>query len=205
MSASQFPLVTPLGDTVDQSTLGPLRFGSATWGQVQPAAARVHAGDAVLLLASNPAASKLTIRMRHVGPGRAVPLSDVEVPVPAGMPPQKAYALAAEQAENAIEDAWKSKGTVDLNKRARLVAEVRFNSLEQWNSLFNRLQSVPAISDVVLVAMNTGEARVSLSYAGTPDQLRNVAGQSNLALDDREGTWWISAGKSAGIGAGAEE
>lgn len=197
-ATSQFPLVTPIGDTVDQSTLGPLRFGSATWGQVQPSASRVHAGEAVLLLASSPAASKMTVRMRYVGPGRAVPLSDIEVPIPAGTPPEKVYATAAEQAENAIEDAWKSKGSVDLAKRAKLVAEVRFDSLEQWNGLFNRLQKVPSVSDVALVAMNTGEARVTLSYAGSPDQLRNAAAQSNLAMAERAGTWWITAGKAGG-------
>jgi len=204
VSSADVPLVTPIGDTVDQSTLGPLRFSSASWTQIQPAASRVHAGEAVLLLASNPAASKLTVRLRQVGPGRALPLSDIEVPIPAGTPPEKVYAAAAEQAENAIEDAWKSKVTVDLNKRAKLVAEVRFDSLEQWNGMFNRLQSVSSVSDVTLVAMNTGEARVTLSYAGSPDQLRNAAAQSNLSVEDRSGTWWISQGKAA-ADAGAQE
>ncbi|HEY1638198.1 MAG TPA: DUF2066 domain-containing protein, partial [Rhizomicrobium sp.] len=35
--SAQFPLVTPIGDSVDQSSLGPLRFGDAGWGQVQSA------------------------------------------------------------------------------------------------------------------------------------------------------------------------
>ena len=204
ISSAEVPLVTPIGDSVDQSTLGPLRFGSASWTQVQPSASRVHAGEAVLLLTSNPAASKMTVRLRQVGPGRTLPLSDIEVPIPAGTPPEKIYATAAEQAENAIEDAWKSKATVDSNKRAKLVAEVRFDSLEQWNGMFSRLQAVPSVSDVTLVAMNTGEARVTLSYAGSPDQLRNAAAQSNLSVEDRSGTWWISQGK-AGAGAGAQE
>jgi hypothetical protein len=191
-----FPLVTPIGDEVDQSALGPLRLGSAGWGQIEPVAQRVHAGEAVLLQASNPAASKMTVRMRRVGPNRSgVVLANVEIPIPAGTPPEKAYATAAQQAEAAIEDAWKNKGTVDLNKKARLVAEVPITSLEQWSSTLARLAAVPTVNDVSVVAMNTGEGRVAISYAGTPDQLRTAAGQANLTLTDRGGSWWVSNGK----------
>lgn len=192
-----FPLVTPIGDEVDQSSLGPLRLG-AGWGQIEPVAQRVHAGEAVLMHASNPAASKMTVRMRRVGPTRStVMLADVEIPIPAGTPPEKAYAMAAQKAEAAIEDAWKNKGTatVDLSKKSKLIAEVPITSLQQWSSTLARLAAVTNVSDVSIMAMNTGEGRVAISYAGTPDQLRTAAGQANLALTDRGGAWWVSNGK----------
>jgi hypothetical protein len=204
-ATAQFPLVTPIGDAVDQSSLGPLRFGDAGWGQVQSAAARVHAGEAVLMQAGNPAASKLTVRMRRIGPGQPVLLSDVEVPVAAGTPPEKAYAAAAQQAEAAIEDAWKNRGTIDLSKKSHIVAEIRITSLGEWNNLFSRLSSVPSVSDIGLIAMNTGEARVGFSYTGTPDQLRAAAEQSKLALTDRGGSWWITAGGDSGGEAASPE
>jgi hypothetical protein len=195
-SSAQFPLVTPIGDEVDQSSLGSLRFGSAGWGQIEAAASRVHAREAVVLQASNPAASKMTVRMRRVGPGRsAVVLADVEVPIPSGTPPEKAYATAAGQAEAAIEDAWKNKGTVEVAKKGKLVAEVRITSLEQWSSTLARLAAVTNVSDVSILAMNTGEGRVAISYTGTPDQLRTAAGQSNLSLTDRDGSWWVANGR----------
>lgn len=204
-ASAPFPLVAPIGDAVDQSSLGPLRFADAGWGQVQSAAARVHAGEAVLMQAGNLAASKLTVRMRRIGPGKPVVLSDVEVPVAAGTPAEKAYAAAAEQAEAAIEDAWKNRGTVDLSRKTRIVAEARISSLEQWNNLFSRLSSVSSVSDVSLVAMNIGEARVGFSYIGTPDQLRAAAEQSNLTLTDRGGSWWIAAGKASADEAASRE
>ncbi len=196
-ASAQFPLVAPVGDGVDESSLGSLHFAEASWGQVQSAASRVHAGEAVLVQASNPAASHMTIRMRRVGPGKPVVLADIDVPVAAGTPPQKAYATAAELAEAAIEDAWKTRGTIDLNKKSRIVAELRITSLEQWNNMLARLAAVPAISDVSVVAMNTGEGRVAISYTGTPEQLRTVAAQSSLSFAERGGTWWISPGKPA--------
>jgi hypothetical protein len=194
-ATAQFPLVTPIGDAVDQSSLGPLHFGDAGWGQVQAAASRVHAGEAVLMQASNPAASKMTVRLRRVGPGKPVALADIEVPVATGTPPEKAFAIAAEQAEAAIEEAWKTRGTVDLSKKSKLVAEATISSLPEWNSVLARLQSVSTVSDVEVIAMNIGEARISFSYTGTPDQLRSAAAQASLTLTDRGGSWWISAGR----------
>jgi hypothetical protein len=194
---AQFPLVRPVGDDVDQSSLGSLHFAEASWGQIQSAASRVHAGEAVLVEASNPAASHMTVRMRRVGPGKPVALADINVPVAAGTPPAKAYATAADLAEAAIEDAWKARGTIDLNKKSRMVADLRITSLEQWNSMLGRIGAVPAISDVSVVAMNTGEGRVAISYTGTPEQLRTMAAQSNLSFTEHAGTWWISPGKPA--------
>lgn len=189
------PLVVPVGDEVDQSTLGGVRFGSAGWGQIQPAAARVHAAQAILLLATNPAARKLTVHLRQVGPGRPLGLGDVEVPVPSGMPAEKVYATAAEQAEAAIIAALKSKAPVDVAKRSKVLAEVRILSPEQWVELQRRLIGVPTVGDFSLVAINTGEARVAFSYAGTRDQLRSALNLANLSTIDRGGLLWISSGR----------
>lgn len=194
----QIPLVNPVGDAVDQSTLGPVRFADGSWAQIQPAAARVHAGEAVLVQASSPAASKMTIRMRRVGPNsRMIALGNIEVPVAAGTPPEKAYAAAAEQAEAAINDAWKNKPSIDLSKRSKMVAEVRIGSLADWVTMLSRISGIASVSDITVLALNSGEARVAFSYAGGPDQLRAAAAQSNLSLADRGGSWWIGNGTAS--------
>jgi Uncharacterized protein conserved in bacteria (DUF2066) len=203
-SGAQFPLVTPVGDNVDQSALGPLHFADAGWNHVQPAASRVHANEAVLLQATNPSAGHLYVHMRRVGPGRSLSLADIDVPVAAGTPAAKVYATAADLATAAIEDAWKTRGTIDLNKKSRLVAEVHIESLEQWSNLLGRLATVPAISDVNVIAMNIGEGRLAISYTGTPEQLRTAAGQSSLNFAERDGQWWISPGRPASDETGAE-
>ena len=201
---AQFPLVTPVGDNVDQSELGALHFADANWGRVQASASRVHANDAVALQATNPSASHLYVHIRRIGPGKSFALPDIDVPVAAGTPPAKAYAAAADLATAAIEDAWKNKGTVDLSKKSRMVAEVRIASLEQWSSLLGRLATVPAVTDLNIVAMNIGEGRVAISYTGTPEQLRAAAAQSSVTFAEREGQWWISPGKPPSEDTGAE-
>ncbi|MBV8799209.1 MAG: DUF2066 domain-containing protein [Alphaproteobacteria bacterium] len=203
-AAAQVPLVTPVGDNVDQSALGGLRFSDASWVQIAASASRVHAGAAMLLQASNPAASKMHVHIRGVGPGRAVVVPDLEIPVPPGTPPEKAYAGAAEQAESAIEEALKARGNVDVNKKARLLAEVPIASLEDWTTLLARISAIPSVSDVEVVALNTGEARVSLSYLGSVEQLSAAAAKSELTVAERGGSWWISRGKPSDT-RGAEE
>jgi hypothetical protein len=203
-AGAQFALVTPVGDNVDQSELGSLRFADASWGKIQPAASRVHAGEAVLLQATNPSASHLYVHLRRIGPGKSFALPDIDVPVAAGTPPPKVYATAANLATAAIEDAWKGRGTVDLNKKSRLLAEVHIVSLGQWSNLLGRLATVPAVTDLNVVAMNIGEGRVAISYTGTPEQLRAAAAQSSLSFAERDGQWWISPGKPSSDNAGAE-
>jgi len=194
-ASAQFPLVTPVGDVVDQSSLGSLRLADASWADVEPVASRVHANEAVLVQASNPAAAHMTIKMRRIGPGRAFNLPDLDVPIPPGTPPAKAYAMAADLAASAIEDAWKMRTAIDFNRKSKLAAEVRIVSLEQWSDLLAKLATVPSVSDVGVSAMNIGEARVTITYAGAPDQLRDLAAQSNLNLSNRDGVWWLSEGR----------
>ncbi|HEY4114523.1 MAG TPA: DUF2066 domain-containing protein [Rhizomicrobium sp.] len=196
-AGAQVPLVTPIGDEVDQSDLGQLRFSDATWAAVAPVASRVHAGEAVLVQATNPAASQMTVHIRRIGPGKNFPVPDVTIPIPSRTPPQKAYALAAEQTAAAIEDAWKLRTSIDFGRKSRLTADARIASLEQWTDLVSRLSAMPLVSDVTVQAMNTGEGRLIISYSGTPDQLRDAAAQSDVSLDSRDGVWWVSASRSA--------
>jgi len=204
LANAQFRLVTPIGDNVDQSSLGPLRFASASWSEMESLASRVHANEAVLAQAGNPDASHFIVHMRRVGPGRSFALPDVDIPVPAGISADKLYAMAAAQVEAAIEEAWKVRTSVDTSKKTRMVAEVRITSLEDWTDLLGKISSIPMVSDVDVVAMNTGEGRIDISYSGTPEQLRDLAAQSGLAFASHDGLTWVSRGKTAAT-ASAEE
>lgn len=198
LSAAQYPLVSPIGDDVDQSALGQLHFGDASWGAIEPVASRVHAGEAVLVQATNPGASQMTVHIRRLGAGgRNFTVPDVTIQIPSGTPPQRAYALAVDQAGAAIEDAWKTRTTVDFGRKAKLTADARIASLDQWTDLLTRLSGLSLVSDVSVQAMNIGEGRVAITYSGTPDQLRDAAAQSNMSLANRDGLWWLSASRSA--------
>jgi len=186
------PLVLPAGDAVDASALGALKFSTAAWQDVEPVASRAHAAEAWLMLAQA-ANGQMTVKLRRLGPGSSPTVPDVVLPIPPGTPPARVYSSAADATSSAIVDAWKGRAAVDYGKRSKLVAEVRIESLGAWSSLLQKLGTVSTISDVGVVAMNTGEARLAISYVGTSDQLSLSLTQAGLALSNDDGNWWLAA------------
>ena len=132
------------------------------------------------------------MKLRRLGVGTSSPIPDVVVPNTPGTPGPQAYANAANAAALAIANDWKSRSAVDFSKRAKLVAEVRIESLEQWGGLLQKIGTVQLVSDVGVQAMNIGEARIVITYAGSLDQLKENLSQAHIDLTQRAGAWWVS-------------
>jgi hypothetical protein len=62
---------------------------------------------------------------------------------------------------------------------------VAIDSLTQWGTLLARLGTIPTLTDVAVNAMNTGMARLSLTYVGTADQLRDSLSQQKVDLTQK--------------------
>lgn len=193
-AGSTVPFALPGGDALDQSTLGRLEFDSANWSDLEPAASRIHATEAVLVLAA-PAAGHLTITLRRLGAGELPSKSSVDVAFVQGGA-QTTYPNAADAAVRAIEEMWKAHAAVDFSQTGHLTADVRIASLGQWGTLQSAMVAVPNVSGVTVLAMDIGEARVSIAYLGTTDQLRAALSAQGIALTNRGGEWSLSASAS---------
>jgi hypothetical protein len=185
------PLVLPPDDALDASTLAALRFDSATLQDVEPMAARVHASDVYLALVI-PQRTQMIVKLRKLGPGSPPPFPDVTVPVPPKTPSAKAFGAVADASAAAIIDSWKSRSVVDFGRKAKLVASLHADSLSAWSEMLQQLDTVPTITGVDIVAMDIGEARVAISYAGSTDQLGEQLARSGLSLVNENGQWWIA-------------
>ncbi len=185
------PLVTPVGDPLDAQALGALNFATAQWPDVEPAASRVRATDAFLVQATA-GKGNITVAIRKLGAGAPTPIPNVVVPVRPGETPQQAYGAAADAAAIAIVDIWKSHSAIDFNRRFKLTADAHISSLAEWGQLMQKLSTVPVVTEVQVVAMNVGEARVAISYVGTPEQLQAVAAQSSIELSNSGGGWQLA-------------
>jgi hypothetical protein len=95
---------------------------------------------------------------------------------------------------------WKSHAAVDFSQKGKLVVDVHAGSLAQLAGLQSALAGVPNVAGVSVVAMDIGEARLSLSYIGTVDQLREALAQAGIALVNRGGVWQLSQGAGANTG-----
>lgn len=198
-TAAGVPLALPGSDPLDVAALGPLRFESAEWSDVEPSASRVHAAQAALVLAKPPASGSMMLKIRILSAGPVQDLPDTVVPIPPGTRPEKGYGDAALAASAAIGDAWKARAAIDFNRQSMLTADVHLDSLAQWGAIQQKLAAIPIVMNVNVTAMDTGEARIVIAYAGTLAQLDDFLSQAALDLTNRGGTWWLSA-KPAGSG-----
>jgi hypothetical protein len=181
-SHAALPLVLPYGDALDQEQLTNVNFNQTAWPDVEPSASRVHATEAVLVQL-NVSGSQTIIKMKRIGLGTSPPIPDVTVP---GVPPVNLKVAAAAVAA-AITNYWKSRTAIDFGKRSRLSADVSIDSLQQWGDLLAKLGTVSTLTDVGVTAMDTGMARVNLTYVGTADQLRDNLAQAKVTLDAKGG------------------
>jgi hypothetical protein len=186
------PLVTLTGDAAEGVTLSSLQFSAATWSDVGPYAERMHAAQAVLAQAL-PARDHITVRLRLLGPGVSQNLPDVTVPFAPGTAPAKSFGDTADAVAESIANAWKSRSAVDFNARAKLTVDVKISSIADWGQVQQRLAAIPAVVDVNIAAMNTGQARVVLTYAGSLDQLHDFLAQGGLDLSNQGGVWRLAA------------
>ncbi len=189
------PFVLPPDDAVDASALTGIRFDRTAWQDVEPMASRVHATEAWLALVI-PQRSQMIVKIRRLGAGSSPSVPDVVVPVAPGTPAAKSFAKVADATANAIEESWKSHSAIDYGKRGRLVAALHVDSLSDWGDMLQKLGSVSTVTDVNTLAMDIGEARVEIGYAGTADQLNQQLSHQGLTLANEGGQWWLERADS---------
>jgi hypothetical protein len=184
------PFVVPLGDPQDMKYLAGLPFDTSTWANVEPVAARLHASEAVLILVAVNG-RKMVITLRRIGPGQVPVKAAAEVPMQQGAP--ATYASAADIALHAMEDMWKTRTAVDFAQKGKLTVEANTPTLEHLVAMENTLAAVPNVSNVTVVAIDIGAARLELSYLGGIEQLRDALRQSGLSLArTADGGWQLS-------------
>jgi hypothetical protein len=190
-SHAAVPLNLPIPDAQTVSALASVSFDSAQWSQLQGIAGRVRADEAMLLLLVN-AKGKVTVKLRHLGIGASWTVADVDVPEPANAPPAKISADAADAAATAVIDAWKAHAAIDFGKRFRLVAEIKADQLEDWSTMQQKLATIPTITDIGVVALDIGEARIAISYVGSAQQLKDSITQAGYDLESDDSGWTLA-------------
>jgi hypothetical protein len=186
-SGSSVPFALPGG--ADQSTLGGLNFESANWIDVETAASRIRATEAVLVLVV-PDSGHLTITLKRLGVGQLPTKTSFDVPLlPGGA--AGTYSSAADAAVHGIEDMWKTHPP-EISSSGHLIADVRIASLGQFGALQTQMATVPNVTGVNVVAMDIGEARVSVAYIGNTDQLKDALADKGIFLSKNDGAWTLS-------------
>jgi hypothetical protein len=74
---------------------------------------------------------------------------------------------------------------------ATLTATVPITGLAEWVAVRNRLAEVPAVRKVDLLSLNRQQARIAITYSGTPDQLKSSLADADLDLGGEAPTWQV--------------
>ncbi len=185
------PFALPPGDAADMTYLAGLNFDTANWEQVATVAARIRATEALLVQAT-PAGNKLQVTIKRLGQGEMPMKTSFEVPLLQSA--TATYPGAADATMRAIDDMWKNQKAVDYGQKGKLTAAVRIASLGQFASLENAITSVPNVASVNVAAMDVGEARLTISYIGSPEQLKAALAQAGVLLRASGGSWQIVQG-----------
>jgi hypothetical protein len=183
----------PAGDAQDAAVLGGLNFETASWEHIAAVAARIHATEAVLVLAQ-PVGNKLVLTLKRLGAGTLPSKVAVDVPLMQGA--VATYPSAADAAVRAIDEMWKTQKVVDFSQKGKLLADAHFASLGQFANLENAIAAVPNVSAVNVAAMDIGQARLAITYIGTTEQLRAALAQSGVTLTARGAVWSIGTAQA---------
>jgi hypothetical protein len=78
-----------------------------------------------------------------------------------------------------------------------LTATVPITGLGEWVEVRNRLAAVPSVRKVDLLSLSRQQARIEITYSGTPDQLKSSLADANLNLGGNDPTWQVRPADAA--------
>ena len=185
-SGSSVPFALP---SPGDQALGALSFDGANWADVEPIAARIRANEAALVMVT-PGPGHLTITLKRLGAGQLPTKTTFDIAMlPGGA--AGTYSSAADAAVHGVEEMWKTPA--NIGAAGHVVADVRIASLAQFGALQMQMSTVANVTGVSVVAMDIGEARVSIAYIGGVDQLKDALSAQGIFLTKSGGEWSLSS------------
>jgi hypothetical protein len=174
------PFVTPAADDADAALFERPDAAQIDWAALAPMARRYDASTVILAIASGDAK---TVQMVELSPtGRAAASFAYA---------QSSFPSDAQAIAERADDIWKSRNAVDFAARAHLVADVQFDSLDDWAKIRSALTAVRSVNDVDVTGLALHEAEIAITYSGRADQLRDALAQQKLELLSMDGQFML--------------
>jgi len=182
------PFVLPLNAAPeDAALLSRPDLGQLDWASLGPFARRHNVGAVIVASASEDAK---TVQMVQISATGRAPFSFAYA--------QSTFPALAEVIAEKAAEIWKTRVSVDFATRARLTADVSFDSLDDWAKIRDGLGSIRAVTGLEVVGLALHEAEINVTYSGRQEQLRDALAQQNLQLSNSNGQFSLQiAGATA--------
>lgn len=193
---SQYPngtgpdrLVVPLGDIGDLAAIDAARADAGQPDALRAIARRNGGGEVVVALVKPRrnvgAIAGLDVAISEYRGGRLVGRSGTSLSAAPGEDQAALLGRAVTATASAIAHASAPAATAESS----VAAVVPITDLGEWIAVRQRLAAVPMIHSIDLLSLNREEARVRLSYVGSPEQLKLALAAADLALDGGTPVW----------------
>ena len=179
------PVILPFGDAADQPILGGGNIAGLGWEALAPLAQRYEVEEVVIARVTPDGNAAQLIVLSETG-------RQVESVTYAN----SNFATTADGAAQLLAQDWKEAAAVDYSRRARIVADVAFNSPQDWAAIRQALGNVRTVANFDVLGLSVNEARVELSYFGAPEQLGVAMGQQNLVFNGARGNYLLRLGNA---------
>jgi hypothetical protein len=190
------PLIVPLGDAGDMAAID---AGRASAGDAQALAAEARrngADDALVAVAAPqgpPAApSGLTVTVRDYRAGRLVATRNDKLSANPGESADALLRRAAAGVAGDVESGLETPPAAAGGPPDTLIAVLPIDSLDDWVHVRARLDGVPQIKKLALVALSRQQATVEIDYVGGLDQLKGGLAQISLNLVGGDKLWRLA-------------
>jgi hypothetical protein len=180
------PVVAPIGDLSDYAGLSADQAVEADVGALSEISSRYGAGSAMVAIATINETRlgflQVQITAARVGRHDETPLLITLQALPEE-PLEKLLDRAVVAVVDALDDDWKSTNAVSFGQAKRLHAAVSIPNLKSWIEVRGRLENVPAVRRVHLLALTANSAEIEIDYFGDESRLSRALDRFDLVLE----------------------
>lgn len=190
------PLIVPIGDLSDISTVGVSEAMAGDLNRLDVIAERYSALGTIVAhnnLTADPTSGRQTMTVTLLRPSEPIPVeyqtqayqqSDAETM-------NAMMARVTEATVRRIENLWKRRNLIFETGTGILAVTIPITGLKDWLAIRDQFSKVGIIREAEIVLMSRDQVRVNVHFAGDAEQLITALEQANLSMLQESGEWVI--------------
>ncbi|WP_143589710.1 DUF2066 domain-containing protein [Thalassospira mesophila] len=187
------PVSLPVGDLDDIGTVSVEQAQSGDQTAVNKIGQRYGANVAVAdaTMSGDGDAQSVDVSVTRYDANGSPQVFGVHESLAAGESVSTMMERAAADVRAKLESSWKQASMIDYGASGELMVFVPITGMDDWAGIENRLENLPVIKLMRVVAMSRREVQIDVEFAGTPDQFRIALAQQNLDLQQIDQLWFV--------------
>lgn len=190
------PLIVPIGDLSDISTVGVSEAMAGDTNRLGVIAERYAAAGTIVAhnnQTADPASGRQMMTVTLLRPSDPIEVeyrTDSYIQNEAETP-DAMMARVTEATAKRIENVWKRQNLISQSGTGVLAVTIPITGLKDWLTIRDQLSRVGIIRESEIVLMSKDQVRVNVHFVGGAEQLITALEQANLSMLQESGEWII--------------